>query len=63
MLGQIAEVLVEGRREGEDNLLAGFAGNYVRVLVTDVTDEFAGRIVRVKLTDMEDDYMIGELDE
>jgi threonylcarbamoyladenosine tRNA methylthiotransferase MtaB len=59
MLGQEAQVLVEDTREGKDKLLAGFTGNYVRVLVADAPDELAGRMVRVKLMNMENEYLMG----
>ena len=61
MLGQEADVLVEDSREGESKILAGFTGNYVRVLVADAPDELAGRMIRVKLVDMENDYLVGIL--
>ena len=49
MLGKCKDVLVEGSREGKNNLLAGFTDNYLRVLVN-VPDSAINRILPVKLT-------------
>ncbi|MBD3185032.1 tRNA (N(6)-L-threonylcarbamoyladenosine(37)-C(2))-methylthiotransferase MtaB [Candidatus Poribacteria bacterium] len=59
MIGQTAEVLLEEKREGKNNLLAGFTSNYIRVLVADAGDDKAGQIVEVKLTDITGNYMMG----
>lgn len=59
MLEQYTDVLIEGAREGKDNLLAGFTSNYARVLVTDANDDLINNIVRVKLIKLEGGYLVG----
>ena len=59
MLGQYADVLIEDKREGKDNLLAGFTSNYARVLVVDATDDLINSIIHVKLIKLENDYLVG----
>lgn len=59
MLGQSADVLVEGVREGDDNLLAGFTGNYARILIANAENHHIGQLVHAKLTDLKDEHIIG----
>jgi len=59
MLGQYADVLIENKRDGKDNLLAGFTSNYARVLVVDATDDLINSIVYMKLIKLENDHLIG----
>ena len=60
MLEKEMEVLVEESREGTENLLAGFTGNYIRVLM-DVPDSMINQMVRVRLTELTDGFMRGEI--
>ena len=60
MLGKEMEVLVEESREGTENLLAGFTGNYIRVLM-DVPNSMINQMVRVRLTELTDGFMRGEI--
>ena len=54
MLGKQKEVLIEASREGENNHLAGFTDNYLRVLV-DVPESAINQIQRVTLGALEGD--------
>ena len=56
MLGKVMEVLVEDSREGKDNLLAGFTGNYIRVLMN-VPDTTINRMIQVRLIELEDGFV------
>ncbi len=58
MHGKSKNVLIEGSREGKDNLLAGFTDNYLRVLV-DVPDSAINQILPVKLTTSDDEHIYG----
>ena len=58
MHGKSKKVLIEGSREGKDNLLAGFTDNYLRVLV-DVPDSAINQILPVKLTISDDEHIYG----
>ena len=60
MLGKVMKVLVEDSREGKDNLLAGFTGNYIRVLV-DVPNTMINRMIQVRLIELEDGFVKGVL--
>ncbi|HIE28986.1 TPA: tRNA (N(6)-L-threonylcarbamoyladenosine(37)-C(2))-methylthiotransferase MtaB [Candidatus Poribacteria bacterium] len=60
MLGKVMEALVEDSREGKDNLLTGFTGNYIRVLM-DVPDTMINRMIRVRLVELEDGFVKGVL--
>jgi len=59
MLGKCKNVLVEGSREGKENLLAGFTDNYIRVLI-DVPDTAINQILPVKLSTSDNDFVYGE---
>ena len=54
MLGKQKEVLIEASREGENNCLAGFTDNYLRVLV-DAPESAINQIRRVTLSSLEGD--------
>lgn len=54
MLGKQKEVLIEASREGENNHLAGFTDNYLRVLV-DAPESAINQIQRVTLGTLEGD--------
>ena len=54
MLGKQKEVLIEASREGENNHLAGFTDNYLRVLV-DAPESAINQIQRVTLGALEGD--------
>ena len=54
MLGKQKEVLIEASREGENDLLAGFTDNYLRVLV-DAPESAINQIQRVTLGALEGD--------
>ena len=54
MLGKQKEVLIEASREGENNHLAGFTDNYLRVLV-DAPERAINQIQRVTLGALEGD--------
>ncbi len=56
MLGKQKAVLIEASREGENNLLAGFTDNYLRVLV-DAPERAISQIQRVTLGSLEGDYI------
>jgi threonylcarbamoyladenosine tRNA methylthiotransferase MtaB len=60
MLRKVMEVLVEDSREGKANLLAGFTGNYIRVLI-DVPDTMINRMIQVRLIELEDEFVKAEL--
>ena len=51
MLGKQKEVLIEASREGENNCLAGFTDNYLRVLV-DAPESAINQIQRVTLSSL-----------
>jgi threonylcarbamoyladenosine tRNA methylthiotransferase MtaB len=59
-LGEVAEVLIEDTREGPRAELAGYTGNYLRVL-TDADPSHVGALQRVRLTDVEGDVLRGKL--
>ena len=54
MLGKQKEILIEASREGENNHLAGFTDNYLRVLV-DAPESAINQIQRVTLGALEGD--------
>ena len=54
MLGKQKEVLIEASREGENDRLAGFTDNYLRVLV-DAPESAINQIQRVTLSSLEGD--------
>ena len=54
MLGKQKEVLIEASREGENNRLAGFTDNYLRVLI-DAPESAINQIQRVTLSALEGD--------
>ena len=54
MLGKQKAVLIEASREGENNRLAGFTDNYLRVLV-DAPESAINQIQRVTLSSLEGD--------
>ena len=54
MLGKQKEVLIEASREGENNHLAGFTDNYLRVLI-DAPESAINQIQRVTLGALEGD--------
>ncbi len=54
MLGKQKEVLIEASREGENDYLAGFTDNYLRVLV-DAPESAINQIQRVTLGSLEGD--------
>ena len=56
MLGKQKSVLIEASREGENNLLAGFTDNYLRVLV-DAPESAINKIQRVTLGTLEGDWI------
>lgn len=58
MLGKEMEVLIEDSREGKSNLLAGFTGNYIRVLV-DVPDDMINLMIKVRLVEIEGEFVNG----
>ncbi|MFQ6042169.1 MAG: tRNA (N(6)-L-threonylcarbamoyladenosine(37)-C(2))-methylthiotransferase MtaB [Candidatus Poribacteria bacterium] len=58
MLGRVMGVIVEDSREGKDNLLAGFTGNYIRVLM-DVPDAMINQMIRVRLVELEGRFVRG----
>ena len=58
MLGREMAVLIEDSREGKSNLLAGFTGNYIRVLV-DVSDDMINKMIRVRLGEIEGEFVKG----
>ena len=57
MLGKQKEVLIEASREGQNNHLAGFTDNYLRVLV-DAPESAINQIQRVTLDALEGDCII-----
>ena len=59
MLGKTMHVLVEDSHEGTEGHLAGFTGNYLRVLM-DVPDSAVNRILPVKLTALEGEFIRAE---
>jgi threonylcarbamoyladenosine tRNA methylthiotransferase MtaB len=59
-VGQIVEVMIEDQREGRRNELAGYAGNYLRVL-TDADDGHTGTLQRVELFGYEESWMRGRI--
>jgi len=56
MLGKVMEVLVEDSREGRDNLLAGFTGNYIRALMN-VPETMINQMIQVRLIELEDGFV------
>ncbi len=58
MLGKKMDVLVEDSREGKSHLLAGFTGNYIRVLV-DVPDEMINVMTKVRLVEIDGEFVKG----
>ena len=58
MIGKHKEVLIEESREGENNLLAGFTDNYIRVLI-DGPDTAINEVLPVKLTSITNEYILG----
>jgi len=54
MLGKQKDVLIEASREGENNRLAGFTDNYLRVLV-DAPESAINQIQRVTLSSLKGD--------
>ena len=60
MLGKTLDILVEDSREGESHQLAGFTGNYLRVLL-DCPDSAINRILPVKLLGLDGEFIQGEL--
>jgi threonylcarbamoyladenosine tRNA methylthiotransferase MtaB len=60
MLGKTMEVLVEDSREGKEQHLAGFTGNYLRVL-TDLPDPAINQVLPVKLVGLEKEFVRAEL--
>ncbi len=59
MLGKSKHILIEDSRDGENQLLAGFTENYLRVLV-DVPESKINHILKIKLTNMDSQYFYGE---
>ena len=59
-LGQTMSVLIEDKREGRNKQLAGFTGNYLRVL-TDAGEESVNQVVAVTLKAICDDTLEGSL--
>lgn len=60
MLGKTLDVLVEDSKEGENRQLAGFTGNYLRVLL-DCPNSAINRILPVKLLALDGDFIQGEV--
>ena len=58
MIGKHKEVLIEESREGENNLLAGFTDNYLRVLI-DGPDTAINEVLPIKLTSITNEHIIG----
>ncbi len=56
-----ADVLIEERREGPHRQLAGYTGNYLRVL-TDADERDIGRLLRVRLTGIDGQHMVGAVE-
>ncbi|GIX07575.1 MAG: tRNA (N(6)-L-threonylcarbamoyladenosine(37)-C(2))- methylthiotransferase MtaB [Candidatus Poribacteria bacterium] len=48
-LGAVLSVLIEDRREGPNDELAGYSGNYLRVLVADAGPEHVGTLQPVRI--------------
>jgi threonylcarbamoyladenosine tRNA methylthiotransferase MtaB len=59
MLGKVMEVLVEDSKEGKDGLLAGFTGNYIRVLI-DVPETMINEMIRVRLIELKNGFVKGK---
>ncbi len=59
MLGKYKRILVEDNKDGENQLLAGFTENYLRVLV-DVPESAINHILKIKLTTLDSEYVYGE---
>lgn len=59
-LGRTVEVLIEDQREGPRNELAGYAGNYLRIL-TDADESQVGTLQRVVLEEREASWMRGRV--
>ena len=47
-------------KEGKDKLLAGFTGNYIRVLM-DVPGAMINQMIRVRLVELENGFVKGVL--
>ncbi|MCZ6678154.1 MAG: tRNA (N(6)-L-threonylcarbamoyladenosine(37)-C(2))-methylthiotransferase MtaB [Candidatus Poribacteria bacterium] len=60
MLGKTADVLVEDSQEGKAQHLAGFTGNYLRVLL-DLPDSAINQILPAKLVGIEHEFMTAEV--
>lgn len=58
MIGKQKEVLIEESREGENNLLAGFTDNYIKVLI-DAPDTAINEVLPIKLTSITNEYLLG----
>lgn len=59
MLGKEMQVLVEDSREGKQNWLAGFTGNYIRTLI-ELPESAVNEIVPVKLLSLEGELVVAE---
>ena len=59
MIGKHKEVLIEESREGQNNLLAGFTDNYIRVLI-DGPDTAINEVLPIKLTAITKEYLLGK---
>ncbi len=59
MLGKYKRILVEDNKDGENQLLAGFTENYLRVLV-DVPESTINHILKIRLTTMDSEFVYGE---
>ena len=58
MIGTYKDVLVEDSREGQNEHLAGFTDNYLRVLM-DVPDTAINEVQQVKLTSLDNEFLYG----
>ncbi len=58
MIGKHKEVLIEESREGENNILAGFTDNYLRVLI-DGPDTAINKVLPIKLTAITNEHLLG----
>ncbi|MCG9126814.1 tRNA (N(6)-L-threonylcarbamoyladenosine(37)-C(2))-methylthiotransferase MtaB [Candidatus Poribacteria bacterium] len=59
MIGKLKEVLIEDSREGENNQLAGFTDNYIRVLING-PDNAVNEVLPIKLTSISNEYLFGK---
>jgi threonylcarbamoyladenosine tRNA methylthiotransferase MtaB len=55
------EVLVENSREGKDQLLSGYTGNYIRTQLVNATEDMVGKMVKVRLKEVEGDAVRAEV--